>query len=186
MKDFEQLKHLLKLKNVERHGEVGSRMESTAEHTWACMIVAEHFLKVIKQPLDELKVMKLILYHDLVEIECGDVDILDEEGRKNKKEEEKTGAVSLAKKIPGSISADFLEYFNEYEAQETLEAKFALAIDKLEPMVHWMLYHPDKIKRHGWTEALVREKKHKYFEPFPELVVFLDEWLEHVKEGNHF
>lgn len=183
--EFESLKHLVMLKGVNRNCEVGDRMESTAEHTWACMILAEHFLKVIKQPLDEVRVMKLIMYHDLVEIECGDVDVLDEKARQNKKTDELEGSRRLAMKIPESIRSDYLAFFDEFEAGETMEAKFAIALDKLEPMVHWALYHPDKIRRHGWNAQLVIEKKRPFFEPFPELVQYLEEWLGYMKEKNY-
>ncbi|MBW2965025.1 HD domain-containing protein [Candidatus Woesearchaeota archaeon] len=183
--DFSRLNELVKLKGVSRHGEINGRMESTAEHTWACMIVAEHFLKVVKQPLDEARVMKLIMYHDLVEIECGDVDILDEEGRKSKKQDELDGSRRLADKIPATIRDDFLKFFDEFEKGETMEAKFAIAMDKLEPMVHWALYHPGKLKRHGWTADIVVEKKRPFFEPFPELIDYLDEWLVYMKEKNY-
>ncbi len=185
MNNFAKLEHLIKLKGVTRQGEVKDRRESTAEHTWACMILAEHFLKIIKQPLDEVKVMKLIMFHDLVEIECGDIDVLDEEGRKNKKSDEKEGSRRLAKSIPETLSEDYLKFFDEYEESETMEAKFALAMDKLEPMVHWSLYHPGKLILHGWNEQLVIDKKLPAFKPFPELVIFLEEWLEYMKEKNY-
>jgi 5'-deoxynucleotidase YfbR-like HD superfamily hydrolase len=72
MKELEQLKKLMHLKSVERAGEVDKRKESTADHVYGGIILAEHFLKKIKEPLDETKILKLLLYHDLVEIETGD------------------------------------------------------------------------------------------------------------------
>lgn len=185
MKGLEELKHLIRLKGVERKGEVGERSESTAEHTWACMILADHFIKVVKQPLDEVKVMKLLMYHDLVEIECGDVFILDTEARKKKAEEEKNGSQVLANKIPASISDDYLRFFEEYEAYETPEAKFAMAMDKIEPIVHWSVYATEKLKPLGWTEQVIRDTKEKYMEPFPELLKFFNDWIDHMKEEGH-
>ncbi len=188
MKELEELKHLIRLKEVERKGEVGTRQESTAEHTWACMILADHFIKVVKQPLDELKVMKLIMYHDLVEVECGDVfllDSLDKQKRDNKKDDEKNGSQVLAKKIPDSISRDFLEFFEEYEACETPEAKFANAMDKIEPMIHWSIYSGEKLKAMGWTEDNVRQIHGKCVEPFPELTDFFEGWLAYMKEEGY-
>ncbi|MFH1063781.1 MAG: HD domain-containing protein [Candidatus Woesearchaeota archaeon] len=185
MKELEELKHLIRLKEVERRGEVGDRRESTAEHTWACMILADHFIKMVKQPLDELKVMKIIMYHDLVEVECGDVFILDTEARKNKKVDEKNGSRILADKIPASISKDFLDFFEEFEACETPEAKFAMAMDKMEPIIHWSVYSTKKLKSLGWNEEVIRKTKEKYMEPFPELLKFFNDWIEHMKEEGY-
>jgi putative hydrolase of HD superfamily len=188
MSEIENVKHLLKLKDVMRQGEVNGRIESTAEHTWACMMLAEHFLKTVKQPLDELKVLKLILYHDVVEIESGDVDALavcDEESLRKKQADEKAGAKRLAVNIPSSLSEEFISSFEEYEKGETLEAKFALAIDKIEPLVHWALYHPEKLKERGWTESVVLEKKLRFIEPFPELLSFFDSLVKDMKQKNY-
>ncbi len=185
MDDLEQLKHLMRLKEVERRGEVGRRRESTAEHVWGCMVLADHFIRVVEQPLDELKVMKLLLYHDLVEVEVGDTFILDFEARKNKKMKEKNGSRILAGKIPVSISGDYLKFFDEYEAYDTPEARFATAIDKLEPIVHWSVYATDKLKPLGWTEKVIRDTKQRYMEPFPELLDFFNRWLAHMRAEGH-
>ncbi len=182
MKELEELKHLMKLKEVERRDEVGDRRVSTAEHVWGCMIIADHFIKMISQPLDELKVMKLIMYHDLVEIEVGDTFILDAEARKTKAVDEKAGSHILAKKIPESISEDFIRFFEEFEDYETPEAKFAMAMDKLEPIVQWSLHGTDKLKSLGWNEQVIRDTKQKYLEPFPELLIFFNKWIEHMKK----
>ena len=185
MKELEELKHLMKLKEVLRRDEVGDRRASTAEHTWGCMILADHFIKRVDQPLDELKVMKLLLYHDLVEVEVGDTFLLDVEGQKTKAEREKNGSRILAKKIPGSISDDFIRFFEEYEDGETPEAKFALAMDKLEPIVQWSLHGTGKLTSLGWTEQVIRDLKEKHMEPFPELLKFFNDWLEHMKEEGY-
>lgn len=185
MEHFEELKHLIRLKEIQRSGEINGRPESSAEHTWATLIIAEHFMKVVKEPLDELRVMKLILFHDLVEIEAGDVDMLDDEARYNKKDRELEAFRKLKPKIPSTIKDDYHKYFEEFEAQETMEAKFARAMDKIEPMLHWALYHPKKIMSHGWTETKVREKWTIITEPFPELKKFAEEWIQVMKKDDH-
>ncbi len=112
MKDLEELKNLMRLKGVKRTGEVNKRRESTADHVYGCIIIAQHFIKKISARLDEAKVLKLILYHDLVEIETGDFFILDDKARENKEKIEEEGARRLAKRLPDTISSEFLELFN--------------------------------------------------------------------------
>lgn len=185
MEELEQLKHLMKLKEVERRDEVGSRRVSTAEHVWGCMIIADHFIKQVQQPLDELKVMKLILYHDLVEVEVGDTFILDHEARKTKAEDEKNGSRILATKIPSSISADFISFFKEFEDQSSAEAKFAAAMDKMEPIIQWSLHGTEKLTSLGWNEQVIRDLKQKYMEPFPEILKFFNDWIDHMKAEGH-
>lgn len=185
MDDLERLKRLLHLKDVERVGYDDRRKESSADHTYGCLVLAEHFLKKVKQPLDELRVLKLILYHDVVEIETGDFFILDHKKRANKAELEEEGAKRLAKQFPDTISAEFMEYFREFEELKTPEAKFAKAIDHLEPMVHWQ-WKAKEWKSFGFTEEKIRATKTKIMEPFPELLEFFDETLEKLKREGYF
>ena len=75
IEDILKLKRINKLKFVERRNSVGERKESPAEHSWSCLIIADYFIDKIKQKLDKLKVYNLLIYHDLVEIESGDIPI---------------------------------------------------------------------------------------------------------------
>ena len=184
MEELEQLKKLMILKSVERTGDVDQRKESTADHVYGAIILAEHFLKKVKEPLDELKVLKLLLYHDMVEIETGDVFILDEDKRKSKSAIEAEGAERLAEKIPKTIGGEFLEFFNEFEECKTKEAQFAKAIDMLEPIVHWALHTKDWTKW-GFTEQNLRDKKERYMEPFPELLEFFNNTIKVLKEKKY-
>lgn len=88
MKDIESLHKALQLKLIERKGKVRDRQESTAEHVYGCLILAEHFMPSVED-IDELKVFRMLLYHDMVEIEAGDVFLLDDSKRKGKDEREK-------------------------------------------------------------------------------------------------
>ena len=183
--DIEKLKKLMHLKVVYRTGDFDNRKESTAEHVYGCLILAQHFIKEIKEELDELKVMKLILYHDIVEIEVGDADLKDLKKRKNKKEKEKQGAKILANNIPTTISKEFLDHFEEFEELKTREAKFAKAIDYIEPMIHWALFEPDW-KKWGYTEKFQREQKEHFMAEFPELLDFFNDMLKYAKGNNYF
>jgi len=184
MKDLEELKNIIRLKEIYRTGVVKDRHESDAEHSWACMALAEYFLKRVEEPLDELKVLKLLLYHDVIELETGDVDALDEAKRLGKSEREMDGSKVLAKKLPQDLSDEFVSLFDEYEKGVTPESKFCRAIDDLEPMIHWAVYAPDW-KGRGWTESKLREKKHAHLVHFPVMLDFFEDMVKELKKkGN--
>lgn len=182
IKDLEQIRTLLKLKEVERFTIVKERQESTAEHSWACMILADYFLT--KHPeLHREKVMDLLMYHDLVEIEAGDTNWLDPDKEAKEKREEE-GFLRLKKKIPSSLAEKYHRLHHEYIEHKTQEAKFAHAIDKLEPCIHYLDY-PKEWHKMKLTEALIREKKQPSFEPFPEIMEFWEDLIIFLKKNNY-
>jgi len=172
MKELEKIRILFKLKEVERAGRIKERAESSAEHTWACMILAEYFMKRINVKVDELKVLKLLLYHDLIEIESGDVFILDEKAKKHQKENEQQAFNILISKVPNNLTEEYNLLWKEHEDRKTIESRFAHAIDKLEPIIHWLDYR-EEWRKEGFNEQKLREKKERYFNDFPEIMKIL-------------
>lgn len=182
---LEKIKFLYKLKEVDRYGEVGSRKESTAEHTYSAIILAQHLLKLNKNNLDYEKVTKIILYHDLVEIIAGDVFILDEEGRKDKKENELKALEELKNKVPDNLRDEIASLWLEYEDKNSLEAKFAHAVDVLDEMIQ-SIDRPDLWKKYDFTEAKIRDKKEKDAHVFPETKALFEEIISFGIENNLF
>src|SRR3989338_790984 len=122
MKELQKLRKFYQLKTVYRKNTVTGRKESSAEHSWSCLILADYFLSQMKEKLDRLKVYELLMYHDVVEIEAGDVCISDEEGRKDKNERELQAMHILTKQIPKVLKDKFVALFTEFEAGKTREA----------------------------------------------------------------
>jgi putative hydrolases of HD superfamily len=91
MSDIQKLREIYKLKQVYRLNSVGNRKESSAEHTWSCLMLAEFFLEQHSK-LNKSKVFELILFHDLVEIEAGDTQLAPGVSREDKIEKEKNAA----------------------------------------------------------------------------------------------
>ena len=184
MEEINKLRKFYALKNIERQGNVGSRKESSAEHSWSCLILADYFLTTIKENhLDRLKVYELLMYHDVVEIESGDVPIHHEEKRENKQELELKAANKLKESFPDEIKDKFMKIFTEFEEQETREAKFAKAIDALDALMHFL---DDKKAWKGWTEEMVRRYHGAYVELFPELKESFDKMLEFCNQEGYF
>jgi putative hydrolase of HD superfamily len=184
MEHIDKLHYLYKLKEVERATKVKDRQENSAEHTWGAMLLALHFLKKIKsKKLDEHKVLKLLLYHDMVEIEAGDTPEL-KQNLKEKASREKKAFEKIYKKMPPTLRKEYKEHFEEYESQKTDEAKFAKAIDKIDTMIHaWNVRH--EWKKSGYNQKTLNEKKRVFLKEFPEVLEFYDGIVEHLKEQGH-
>lgn len=185
MEEIEKLHHLFRLKHVDRTAvTVKNRQESTAEHTYSTLILAEYFLPKV-QPLDGLKVRRMLLVHDIVEIEAGDTFLYDEASQHGKEEREQEAFRTLMNKIPAELATDFQELWNEFEANETAESQFCKAIDKLDPIIHSTHLKED------WdtisiTEQTLRDKKEHYFRAFPAIHTFFNKWIEHARQQGYF
>ena len=128
-----------KLKKVERKTTLidKSRYENAAEHSWHLAIMAlllwEH---AQKDKIDLLKVIKMVIIHDLVEIDAGDTFAYDVEGYKDKNEREKRAADRIFTMLPKDQAEELYDLWEEFEMAETEESKFANAIDRLQPMLY--------------------------------------------------
>ena len=183
MEDIHKFRIFNKLKTIYRFNSVKDRKESTAEHSWSCLILADFFLSKTNSNLDRLKIYELLMYHDVVEIEAGDTPLHPEIKRLDKSEKEKKAMELLHKELPTPLNDKFLKLFTEFEEQKTLESKFAKAIDALDAQIHELDYKQDW---KGWTEEFLVTKKLKFFEEFPELKKVFFEILDYLKENDYF
>ncbi|PIN81578.1 hypothetical protein COV13_00790 [Candidatus Woesearchaeota archaeon CG10_big_fil_rev_8_21_14_0_10_32_9] len=183
MDDINKFRVFNKLKSVYRICCVDDRKESSAEHSWACLILADLFLSKMDVAIDRLRVYELLMYHDVVEIESGDVPLHPNISSEGKKERELVAANSLRDKLPEPINKKFFELFMEFEDQITIESRFAKSIDALEAEIHELDYKGDW---KGWTKEFLVEKKRKYFVEFPEMLIIFDELSEYLSTNGYF
>lgn len=184
MEELNQLRKFYRLKNIERACSVLGRKESAAEHSWSCLILADYFLTLMNDhSIDRLKVYETLLYHDLVEIEAGDVNLIEENKRKNKKERERQALKRLKEQLPLTLRKKFEGLFNEFEAGETKEARFAKAIDALDAEIHELDYKKDW---QGWTEEFLRKTKEPLFKEFPKLKEAFEKTLAYCRKEGYF
>ena len=184
MEDLQKLRKLYHLKNVERANTVKDRKESSAEHSWSCLILADYFLtKMQNHHLDRLKVYELLMYHDVVEILAGDIPIHHTEKRKKKKESEMKALAKLKNDIPTELKNKLVSLFTEFEEKKTEEAKFSQAIDKLDAQIHELDYKKDW---KGWDEQMVRKFFEKPIAQFPEMKEIFEKLLKYVNEQGYF
>lgn len=180
MQTILEIKKLYELKHVLRDNHVRNRIESVAEHSWSSLILADYFLSTLPLDIDRLRVYELLMYHDVVEIETGDIPVGDLEARKNKKEKELPAMKKLKEDIPAILRDKFERIFHEFEEKKTLEARFAHAIDKLDADLHAMEHPVDEFG--VYTEELIRNAHQKYFLEFPEINDMFEKLIVYYKE----
>ena len=131
------LKNLVRTGWSIRFGNADLRLETDAEHIFSCCMVALKIIHEEKLTLNVEKVLKMILYHEIGEIDAGDIPVIDVERRKNKYEIEKCGVerVSTAYDMP-----EILDLWKEFEENKTPEAKFCKMIDKLDTVLQAKKY----------------------------------------------
>jgi 5'-deoxynucleotidase YfbR-like HD superfamily hydrolase len=126
------------LTSVERLNRLldGSRGETSAEHSWHLALTA--LVLGEDTELDAGRVVAMLLVHDLVEIEAGDVPIYDVAARAAVAADEERAAERLFAVLPGTTGSKLHDLWREFEAAQTQEGRFARALDRLQPiLVHW-------------------------------------------------
>ncbi len=136
-KQIEFIKEIDKIKYIQRKTKLfnSDRHENDAEHSWhlamMTLVLAEH----ANEPIDILKVLKMLLIHDVVEIDAGDTFLFDKNQEHDNRVEESEAAQRIFGLLPKEQATEFIQIWEEFEAAETPEAKFANAMDNFEPML---------------------------------------------------
>ena len=147
-----------KLKEIFRQTLVtqSRRRENDAEHSWHLMllviILAEHSNV---QPLDVLRVLKMLIIHDLVEIDAGDTFAYDTARMADQHEREAKAAERIFGLLPPDQASELRALWDEFEARATPESKFAAAVDRFQPMLLNCLTEGAAWKNHGVTSDRV-------------------------------
>ena len=154
LKQLSFIKEIDKIKYIERKTKLfnSDRRENDAEHSWHLAMMALVLAEHSNRPIDLLKVIKMVLIHDIVEIDSGDIFIYDTEKDHDNTEEERKAAQRIFGILPSEQAKEMIDIWEEFEAGETDEAKFAQAVDRLEPLLQnasnkggtWMEYDIQK------------------------------------------
>ena len=128
-----------KLKHVQRQTILmdKSRRENSAEHSWhialTVMILSEY---AGDADIDFFRVMKILLVHDLIEIDAGDTYCYDDQGRQDQAAREKIAADRIFNILPPDQAGIFRDLWDEFEDRKTPESRFANALDRMQPFLH--------------------------------------------------
>ncbi|MFD2565416.1 HD domain-containing protein [Aquimarina rubra] len=137
LKQIEFIKEIDKIKYIQRKTKLfnSDRKENDAEHSWHLAMMAVVLSEYSDNKIDLLKVIKMVLIHDIVEIDAGDTFLYDKEKSHDNTEEEKKCAERIFGILPEKQATEFIEVWSEFENGTSNEAKFAKSLDNLEPIL---------------------------------------------------
>ena len=146
-----------KLKTVLRRTHLldDPRHENSAEHSWHLAVMAMLLAEHANAPVNLLHVLKMLLIHDVVEIDSGDTYIYDVAGNESKAAREQEAAKRIFGLLPDDQREEMHRLWEEFEARATPEARFAAALDRLMPMLHNYHTQGRSWQEHGVTDAQV-------------------------------
>ncbi|HWR42391.1 HD domain-containing protein [Sporomusa sp.] len=169
-----------KIKQIYRKNFVigGERHETDAEHSWHLAIMAILLAEHIDYPLDILKVIKMVLIHDIVEIDAGDTYCFDQIGGLDKAVREQAAANRLFGLLPEDQAQELRSLWDEFEQRGSLEAKFADALDRLQPLLLHYNTEGKSWQLNGITSGKVIERNQRTREISDKLGQLVDDIIE--------
>ena len=179
-KQLDFMLELDKMKNIYRQTYVlhEDRKENDAEHSWHLAILAFMLEEYAAEPIDTLKVIKMVLLHDVVEIDAGDTYLYDEEGYKSKAEREEKAAQRIFGLLPDDQRDEYYALWREFEDDITYESRFASILDRMQPLL--LNYTKGGIawKEHGVHKEQVLSRNRPYFDASHELAEVIGSVIE--------
>ncbi|UTZ27700.1 HD domain-containing protein [Vibrio campbellii] len=156
--ELDQLKSVLRRNRVKS---ADRRLENSGEHSWHVALMAVLMQEHANAPIDIARVMKMLLIHDVVEIDAGDTFVYDVAASKEQEEKELKAAERLFGMLPSDQGDELLALWKEFEAAQSDDAKYAKALDRLIPMLLNYQNDGQSWKEHGVTreQALTINKR---------------------------
>lgn len=156
----------------------GSRRENSAEHSWHLAMMVIVLAEYAPQGVTLLSAIKMVLVHDLVEIDAGDTFCYDVQGNESKAQREAQAALRLFGLLPAEQASELRSLWEEFEAQETPTAKFAAALDRIQPLLHNQQNRGGTWLIHGITRDQVMKRMAPVETGAPELWLFVQQVIE--------
>lgn len=179
--EVDKLKNIFRQTRLSGHG----RRENDAEHSWHIALMAYLFREYANEEVDILRVMLMCLVHDIVEIDAGDTYAYDAQGLETQAAREAAARERLYSILPEDQGAELAALFDEFEACETPEARFARALDNIQPM---MLNHSNgggDWREHGIAAEQVYRRQSRTRLGSERLFAVADEVIrENIRKGN--
>ncbi|NLZ47399.1 MAG: HD domain-containing protein [Clostridiales bacterium] len=183
LKQIEFITEIDKLKQIYRQNVVigTKRNENDAEHSWHLAIMAMLLSEYADDKnLNLLHVIKMLIVHDLVEIDAGDTFCYDEKAKEDKAQREEKAAERLFNILPADQAEEIMALWKEFEEKETAEARFAACMDRLQPLI--LNYNTNG---HTWKKpGVTSDKVLKRNEPLKETAPALWEYAKEIIEDS--
>ena len=179
--EIDKVKNIFRQTHLSGHG----RNENDAEHSWHMAIMAYLLREYANEEVDIAKVMLMCLIHDIVEIDAGDTYAYDTEAQKTQKAREDAAKERIYSILPEEQQAEFIALFDEFEACETAESRYAHAMDNLQPLILNNSNGGSDWREHGVTSEQIYRRQGKTREGSEELYKVTDRIIkEHIEKGN--
>ncbi|MBQ5760666.1 MAG: HD domain-containing protein [Clostridia bacterium] len=176
-----------KEKNILRqtHLSGGGRQENDAEHAWHMALMAYLLREYANEPVDIGKVLLMCLLHDVVEIDAGDTYAYDAQGLQSQKEREDAAKARIFGLLPDDQKAELIALFDEFEAYETPEARYAHVLDNLQPIMLNNSNGGADWRARGVTRTQIYRRQSKNVLGSEKLFSVIDGILrENIEKGN--
>jgi putative hydrolase of HD superfamily len=146
-----------RLKSVMRRTRLvdGSRHENSAEHSWHLAILAMLLADTAGADVDQGRVLRMLLVHDIIEVDAGDTFAFDTAGYLDKEDRERAAADRLFGLLPDGQRDELRSLWEEFEAEQTPDARFAVALDRFQPLLLNFHGGGGSWREHGITRAQV-------------------------------
>lgn len=179
--EIDKEKNIFRQTHLSGHG----RNENDAEHAWHMAIMAYLLREYSNEPIDITRVMLMCLIHDVVEIDAGDTYAYDAEGLKTQKAREEAAKERIYSLLPENQKKELSAIFDEFEESKTPEAKFAHAMDNLQPLMLNNSNGGGDWREHGVSAEQVYGRQKRTKEGSEILYEITDQIIKkHKEKGN--
>lgn len=179
--ELDKEKNVFRQTHLSGHG----RRENDAEHAWHMAVMAYLLKEYSNEPVDISRVMIMCLIHDVVEIDAGDTYAYDEVGLTTQKEREDAAKERIFSILPEDQKNEFTAIFDEFEANETPEARFAHAMDNFQPLLLNNSNGGSDWKEHGVDAQKVYRRQEKTKEGSARLFEITDKLIrQNIEKGS--
>ena len=179
--ELDKEKNVLRQTHLTGHG----RRENDAEHAWHMALMAYLLREYANEPVDIARVMLMCLLHDVVEIDAGDTYAYDEAAKESQAAREAAAAERIFGLLPADQASEFRALFAEFDAGESADARFARAMDNLQPLLLNDSNDGGDWKEHAVTASQVYGRQCRTSLGSAELFRVTDEILQrHIAAGH--
>lgn len=175
-----------RLKTILRRTTIGdgSRRENSAEHSWHLALMATLLAEYAAEPIEFSRAVRMLLVHDIVEIDAGDTFCYDEAASLDKEARETLAADRIFSILPDDQARELRALWDEFEAASSPDARFAVALDRLQPLLQNLSTDGGTWRLHGVERARVRARMEPIREALPGVWPFVEHALERAaREG---
>lgn len=158
------------------------RRENDAEHSWHIAVMALLFKEYCVEEPSVERAIKMLVVHDLVEIYAGDTFAYDDKGNEDKEAREAAAADKLFSQIPPEQGQEIHALWEEFDAMETTDSKYAACLDRLQPFLHNTLTEGFTWVESGTNRAKVEKRMHIIKEFMPEVYSWINKNLDNAVE----